>query len=84
MSTHYWLDEGTDTTDDGTLSVTSHKCKLCNTEFHIFLEKGDHWTMWAEYRYPNGDWCERYDLSIGDVCPEEFDPGSWLPGAVEI
>jgi len=85
MSPHYWISDGGQETDDGTMEVTSWRCKHCKMASHLFLERHpEYWNRWFEYEYPNGDMSLLFDFSMSDPCPEEWDLGSWLPGAKEI
>ena len=85
MTPHYWISEPPISTDDGRADVISHRCRNCGMESHLFLEYlHNHFSLWYEFRYPNGDMSLVFDTSLPNPCPVDWDFGSWLPGAIEI
>lgn len=83
MSHHYWIPDGSEGTEG--LSVVSHRCKVCDTLWHMFTGmRLGRLNTWSEYHYANGDYSMRFDFSLKDPCIGEWDLGKWLPGATEI
>lgn len=78
---HYWVGEG-----------SKFSCSNCKSTLNINIDlfAGKSYV----YTYPNGDTSTVFGDApsgratkggaIKDICPVDWDPGEWLPGAVEI